>query len=746
MQSPKNRFLLAVRWMFICGLAFSPLAATSFLRTACAEDMKWIWTPAQPQEKNVPAGSVYFRKTFQAGAIESGEVQISCDNAYELYVNGRPAGEGDNWRVMKSHDITKLLVPGKNTVAIKAINKVQGSAGLVARVLVKEVGGTFVAYNTDDTWRTSLQEFPNWNKQVFNDAQWLPARAIGAFGATAPWLDEVQLAGGAPAGRFETLPEFRVETVVEPEETGSVLTFTFNEFGEILASREGTGIMLIRDTDHHGKPDKAELFSDKVMNAQGLLSLNGQVYAVGKGPDGLGLYRLTDEDGDRHADKCETLLKFTGDAAEHGPHAVILGPDGLLYVVIGNHSQVDKQPEASSPLNHVYEGDLITPKYEDPNGHAVGIKAPCGTIIRTDVNGSFVEQFAGGLRNCYDIAFNRAGELFTWDSDMEWDEGLPWYRPTRALHVTPGGEFGSRSGWSVWPNYFFDSLPALLDTGRGSPTGMAVYNHLMFPRRYHDALFMGDWSRGRILAVYLKPQGGTYSTEVETFAAGKPLNVTGLKVGPDGALYFCTGGRGTEGGIYRIVWRGRVPPEATDLGEGIQQAIRQPQLDSAFARQKIAQVKLLLGAAWDTQLPAIADSPTATSVDRCRALDLMHLFGPFPKPAQLGAAGKRSRRSAARQSCVLDGPARRLDDAHQTHSTAARSRSSGRTHRLRIADSDREKNRSLKSSCRCWAAISASSPTPPRGCWKPSRPTNTKTALLKTKNNRVFVQGAWHYW
>ena len=58
MQSPKNRFLLAVRWMFICSLAISPLAATSFLRTACAEDMKWIWTPAQPQEKNVPAGSV----------------------------------------------------------------------------------------------------------------------------------------------------------------------------------------------------------------------------------------------------------------------------------------------------------------------------------------------------------------------------------------------------------------------------------------------------------------------------------------------------------------------------------------------------------------------------------------------------------------------------------------------------------------------------------------------------------------
>jgi hypothetical protein len=151
------------------------------------------------------------------------------------------------------------------------------------------------------------------------------------------------------------------------------------------------------------------------------------------------------------------------------------------------------------------------------------------------------------LRNCYDLAFNRAGEMFTWDSDMEWDVGMPWYRPTRVLHVTPGAEFGSRSGWSAWPEYFFDSLPGLLRSGRGSPTGVAVYNHLMFPRRYHDAVFMGDWSRGRILAVRLNPEQGSYKAEVETFAIGKPLNITDLEVGPDGWLHFCTGGRGTEG-------------------------------------------------------------------------------------------------------------------------------------------------------------------------------------------------------
>ena len=291
-----------------------------------------------------------------------------------------------------------------------------------------------------------------------------------------------------------------------------------------------------------------------------MLALNGLVFAVGKGPDGMGLYRLSDTTGSHHADKVETLLKFAGDSVEHGPHGVTLGPDGLIYVILGNHTQVDKPVDPSSPLHHYYEGDLLTPKYEDPHGYAAGIKAPGGTIVRTDINGSFAELFAGGFRNCYSLAFNRTGELFTADSDMEWDEGLPWYRPTPHVARDCRREFGLRSGWSVWPDYYFDSLPTMTDTGRGSPTGVVVYDHVMFPRRYHDAIFMGDWSRGRILAIYPKPHEGTYQTEVETFAAGKPLNVTGLDVGPDGALYFCTGGRGTEGGIYRIVWRGQVPP------------------------------------------------------------------------------------------------------------------------------------------------------------------------------------------
>ena len=479
-------------------------------------------------------------------------------------------------------------------------------------------------------------------------------------GATAPWLDEVQMAGGAPAGRFETLPEFRVETVVEPEETGSLLTLTFNEFGEILASREGTGIMLIRDCQHDGKFDKTEFFSDKVMNVQGLLALNGQVFAVGKGPDGLGLYRLTDEDGDHHADKCRNAAEIhrrcrrTRSARRHaGSRRIVVRDDG--------QSHASRQAvEANSPFHHFYEGDLITPKYEDPHGHAVGIKAPCGTIVRTDVNGSFVELFAGGFRNCYDLAFNRAGELFTSDSDMEWDEGLPWYRPTRALHVTPGGEFGSRSGWSVWPDYYFDSLPATDRHGSRLADG-----HGGLQPRDVPATLPRCAVHGRLVA---RTNSGHLFEAARWYLHDRSGNLCGRQT----AERHRIGCRSR----WRPVFlhrrprnrRGRLPhrlarPSARGsdrFGRRHPAALRQPQFNSAFARQKIAQSNSNW-APLGMQLPAIAESPTATSGRSLPALDFMHLFGPFPNAdAMVRLAGDHDA-PLSRQSGLSDGNASRLD-------------------------------------------------------------------------------------
>jgi len=432
----------------------------------------------------------------------------------------------------------------------------------------------------------------------------------------------------APAAdRFTPQPGFVVQEVIKPGAAGSLVAMAFDENGSIIASQERGPLLRITDKDGDGQFESIETYCDKVSNCQGILPLEGAVYAVGDGPDQTAFYKLTDPDGDGKAEKVDTLFKFKGGMGEHGPHQPILGPDGLIYIMIGNHAFVEGKISETSPHHHYYDGELITPKYEDANGHASGIKAPGGTVIRTDKNGSFIELFVGGFRNAYDHAFNRSGELFTYDSDMEWDVALPWYRPTRVNHLIPGAEFGWRSGWSKWPKYFIDSLPDVVDTGRGSPTGVVFYEHNRFPKKYQDALFMCDWSMGRIVAVTMQPEGGTYKGVAENFLEGRPLNCSDIDVGPDGWLYICVGGRNTEGSILRVVTEGASLKPVKSTEQGIARAIHQPQPSAAWARRETREVRKELGDQWGPGLFAVAVNPAAPAIDRVRALELMQLSG-----------------------------------------------------------------------------------------------------------------------
>src|SRR5581483_11820633 len=141
-------------------------------------------------------------------------------------------------------------------------------------------------------------------------------------------------------------------------------------------------------------------------------------------------------------------------------------------------------------------------------------------------------------------------------SDMEWDWGLPWYRATRIIHAVPGGEYGWRSGSAKMPSYYEDTLPPALEVGLGSPTGIEFGTASDFPRKYREALFAQDWAYGRLFAVHITPEGSTYTAQAEVFLKGKPLNLTSMAFGRDGAMYFITGGRGTQSGLYRVSFVG----------------------------------------------------------------------------------------------------------------------------------------------------------------------------------------------
>lgn len=438
--------------------------------------------------------------------------------------------------------------------------------------------------------------------------------------------------------RFRLPDGFSVEEVATDELIGSAINMTFDPLGRPVVGAQDDGIRILLDADGDGTYEAQQSYSELVTRIMGLLYLGpGDLLAQGNGPEGSGLYRLTDDNGDDAADQVKLIMPSNGGMGEHGPHAIVRGPDGYIYVMYGNHAHPAEAMDPLSPCRNMQE-DYFLPRYVDPRGHANSIRAPGGTIIRAAPDFGRWEQVLGGFRNAYDFAMDRSGEIFTFDSDMEWDYGLPWFRPIRVIHAVPGGDYGWRTGSSKKPAYYADTLPGVDDVGRGSPVGVCFYEHTAFPEEYHGAFFMGDWSRGRIRVIFPKPSGATFAGKTMDFLVGEPLNVTDLDVAPNGDLYFTTGGRGTRGGLYRVRYEngGKRP----DLPSTIDGVLAYPMPRSAWGREAIGQAREQMKDAWPTGLAAFAQDPKADEDLRVRALEALQVYGPKPDPALLAALAR----------------------------------------------------------------------------------------------------------
>jgi len=372
---------------------------------------------------------------------------------------------------------------------------------------------------------------------------------VGLVGVTTP------IANGQATdpSKINVAEGFKIELVYSvPENQGSWVSLTHDPKGRLIASDQYGRLYRIDP-----KTSAVEPIEVNIGRAQGLLCAFNSLYVVAHqgGGQPAGLYRLRDSNNDDKYDSVQLLRRIQG-GGEHGPHAVLLSPDKKsLFICAGNHTKIPNPESSRVPRN--WREDQVLPSMPDANGHAAGIKAPGGWIAKTDPDGKRFELIATGFRNEYDIAFSPQGELFSYDADMEWDIGTPWYRPTRVCHVPFGAEFGWRTGSGKWPSDYPDSLPGILDIGPGSPTGIVFGTGAKFPGKYQSALFICDWSYGIIYAVHMKPQGASFAAEKEVFCSAPALQVADITVNPaDGALYFVIGGRRTQSGLYRVTYDG----------------------------------------------------------------------------------------------------------------------------------------------------------------------------------------------
>jgi putative heme-binding domain-containing protein len=357
---------------------------------------------------------------------------------------------------------------------------------------------------------------------------------------------------------YEVPPDFAVERAGDA--AASFIALSFDPSGRAVLSLERGGLMWLEDADGDGFFETEGTLNDSIEACQGMCWAGGVLYAVGRVDGALGVHRMTPAADGRSITATELVAEVSGNPGEHGPHAVAMGADGLLYLMLGDHVRMAADPEPGSPLAEGYEGSLL-PILLDPRGHGHGVVYPGGHVVRIDPASGSWSYHSVGYRNAYDLAFDRNGELLTFDSDMEWAVGLPWYRPVRFIHSVPGGDYGWRKASGAWPSYYPDSLPALVDVGRGSPTGVVYGASASFPPRYRDVLFGGDWTDGRILVCRVREDGATYAGEVETLVSSdEGFPVTDLAFGPDGALYFVSGGRGMVGRFEKLVYLGEPGP------------------------------------------------------------------------------------------------------------------------------------------------------------------------------------------
>jgi putative heme-binding domain-containing protein len=384
------------------------------------------------------------------------------------------------------------------------------------------------------------------------------------------WRQAIGAGLGTDPATFIVQPGFELDLLrsARPEE-GSWTAMAFDPQGRIIIAKEKQG--LLRLTLNPGgarvlsNPDlplrspksgldgvspyrsgaqsaiRVETIDDTLEEVRGLLFAHDGLYANANRSRGLFRVRSTADNG--LFDEVKPLLQTR--AGGHGRNDLALGPDGLIYMIHGD--DVDLPPGTLKRTPPIVP-DLLP-----------GENLSRGHLIRTDRDGQHPELVADGLRNPYGVDFNADGEAFTYDADAEFDMGAPWYRPTHVRHLVSGADFGWRRVTGRWPPYYpdqADNPPVTLVIGKGSPTAVKFGTRSHFPPDYRRALFILDWTYGRILAVHLTPHGASYAARAETFLRGRPLNVTSLDFGPDGAMYFVTGGRNTQSALYRVRYAG----------------------------------------------------------------------------------------------------------------------------------------------------------------------------------------------
>ncbi len=410
----------------------------------------------------------------------------------------------------------------------------------------------------------------------------------------------IKMADGLEVKTFATEPMLMNPTDIEVDARGRVWVLEAYNYRPAITGnptkKEGDRIVILEDKDGDGKADESKVFyQDKSLNAPLGIAVLGNVVIVSQSPY---VWKLTDTDGDDKADKKEILFQgMEGEQHDHGMHAFVFGPDGKLYFNFGNEGRQLKDAQGNIVKDQF--GKEISPKnYQE------------GMVFRCNLDGSEVECLGNDFRNNYEVAVDSYGTMWQSDNDDDGNKGV------RINYVMEYGNYGykdemSRASWNVertnmeteipkrhWHLNDPGTMPNLLQTGSGSPTGMIVYEGTLLPKTFQGQMIHCEPGHNVVRSYPVQKSGAGYSAEIVNIMKQekdqwfRPADVC---VAPDGSLivadWYDPGVGGHQAGdqvrgrIYRIAPENtpyKVPAMDLSTPSGAVTSLQSPNLATRY--------------------------------------------------------------------------------------------------------------------------------------------------------------------
>jgi len=151
---------------------------------------KWIWRREGNPAAAAPPGTRYFRRLLSVedgSPVASARLEMTADNTFQCWVNGKSAGKGDDWNRIYAMDLTHLLKPGQNQLTVTAVNTTDqpNPAGLIGMLNIKYADGHNQQIPTDQSWEVTVNTNHQWKSNAAS-AGWAAAMELGPLGMP-PW-------------------------------------------------------------------------------------------------------------------------------------------------------------------------------------------------------------------------------------------------------------------------------------------------------------------------------------------------------------------------------------------------------------------------------------------------------------------------------------------------------------------------------------------------------------------------------